>query len=78
MVKPHSNDPIESMDLANTRELGVRSLDITCLQCRHQLIMNIDHSPGRLTIPSFGPRMVCTECGTLGADVRSNWRRRSR
>ena len=25
-------------------------------------------------MPSFGPRMVCTRCGIIGADVRPNWR----
>jgi hypothetical protein len=29
-------------------------------------------------VPSFGPRMVCTKCGTIGADVRPNWKERSR
>jgi hypothetical protein len=35
---------------------------------------NVDHLPGDLRMPSFGPRMVCTKCGTIGADVRPNWR----
>ena len=40
------------------------------------MIVNVDHLPGDLTVPSFGPRMVCTECGTIGADVRPNWQER--
>jgi hypothetical protein len=24
-------------------------------------------------VPSFGPKMVWTKCGTIGADVRLNW-----
>jgi hypothetical protein len=24
------------------------------------VIVNVDHLPGDLTVPSFGPRMVCT------------------
>jgi hypothetical protein len=52
---------------------GVRSLDVQCNQCRHRVIVNVDHLPGDLTVPSFGPRMVCTKSGTVGADVRSNW-----
>jgi hypothetical protein len=70
------NDPIEPMMLANMRENGVRSL--MCHQCRHETIMNVDHLPGDLTVPSFGPRMVCTKCGTIGADVRPHWRERER
>jgi hypothetical protein len=26
-----------------------------------------------LTVPSFGPRMVCTACGAIGGDVMPNW-----
>jgi hypothetical protein len=33
---------------------------------------------GDLTVPSFGPRMECTKCGTIGADVRPNWQERER
>jgi hypothetical protein len=33
----------------------------------------LDHLPGDLTVPSFGPRMVCTTCGTIGVDARPNW-----
>jgi hypothetical protein len=36
-------------------------------QCRHQVIVNADHWPGDLTVKSFGPRMVCTRWGIIGA-----------
>jgi hypothetical protein len=78
MATKRFNDPIEPMDLANMRQNGVRSLAIQCHQCRHEVIMNVDHLPGRVTVPSFGPKMVCTKCGTIGADVRPNWRERER
>ena len=58
MAKPRFNDPIEPMDLANKRQNGVRSLAVQCHQCRHEVIMNVDHLPGDVTVPSFGPRMV--------------------
>ena len=29
-----------------------------------------------MRVPSVGPRMVCTKCGAVGADVRPNWRDR--
>jgi hypothetical protein len=70
--------PIEPMDLANMRQNGVRSLEIVCHECRHKTVMNVDHLPGDLTVKSFEPRMVCTKCGTIGADVRPNWRERAR
>jgi hypothetical protein len=68
MARPSSRDPIDPMDLM--RQNGVRSLEITCHQCRHKVVMNVDHLPGDLTVKSFEPRMVCTKCGTIGADVR--------
>jgi hypothetical protein len=55
------------------RHNGVRSLDVQCNQCRYRVILNVDHLPGDLTVPWFGPRMVCTYCGMIGADVRPNW-----
>ena len=58
------------------RANGVRSLDVQCPQCRHRVIVNVDHLSGYLTVPSFGPKMVCTRCGTIGADVRPNWQER--
>jgi hypothetical protein len=72
------NDPIEPMDLANMRENGVRALAVQCHQCRHQVVMNVDHLQGDLTVKSFEPKMVCTKCGTIGADVRPNWREKER
>jgi hypothetical protein len=34
----------------------------------------VDHLPNDLTVPSFRPRMVCTKCGTIDADVhRIGW-----
>jgi len=60
--------------LQMTRPNGVRSLAIQCHQCRHEVVMNVDHLPGDLTVPSFGPKMVCTKCGTIGADIRPNWK----
>jgi hypothetical protein len=66
-------DTIEPMDLANMRQNGVRSLAVQCHQCRHEVIMNVDHLPGDVTVPSLGPKMVCTKCETVGANVRPNW-----
>jgi hypothetical protein len=74
MARTRSNEPIEPMDLANMRHNGVRSLSVQCHQCRHEVVMNVDHLPGDLTVQSFGLRMVCTR--TIGADVRPNWRER--
>jgi hypothetical protein len=68
----------EPMDLANMRQNGVRSIEVTCRGCRHAVVINVDSYPGDLLVREFGPRMVCTKCGMVGADVRPNWKERSR
>jgi ribosomal protein S27AE len=76
MVTKRLDYPIEPMDLANMRENGVHALAVRCPQCRDETIINADHWPGDLTVKSLEPRMVCTKCGTIGADVRPNWKER--
>jgi hypothetical protein len=66
--------PIEPMTLGNMRELGVRSLDVPCWNCQHQAVMSADRWPDDVAVPMFGPRMVCTRCGIVGADARPNWK----
>jgi hypothetical protein len=61
------------MTLGNMRANGVRSLDVSCWQCHHRRIMSADPWPDHVPVPSFGPRMVCTRCGIIGADARPNW-----
>ena len=52
---------------------GVRSLEFQCHQCRRlREIVNVDHLPGDLTVPSLGPKMACTKCGIIDADARPN------
>ena len=49
-----ATDPIVPMDLSNMRENGVRSLSVQCKQCRHHVIINVDHLAGDITVPSLG------------------------
>jgi hypothetical protein len=65
------------MTLANMRENGVRSLSVTCELCHHEALMNVDAFDDSVAVPAFGPRMVCTFCGIVGADARPNWRERT-
>ena len=53
---------------------GVRSLAVSCWQCHHRAILSADSWPDNIPVPSFGPCMVCTRCGIVGADARPNWR----
>jgi hypothetical protein len=67
------------MTLGNMRENGVRSLAITCgvLGCHHNSILHVSAFANDVTVPSFGPRMVCTVCGSIGVDARPNWNERA-
>jgi hypothetical protein len=65
------------MTLGNMRENGVRSLAVYCLLCHHRAVLGVDKWPDHVTVPSFGPRMVCTQCGMIGADARPNWAERA-
>jgi hypothetical protein len=40
-------------------------------------LMNVDGFGDRIPVAAFGPRIVCTSCGIVGADVRPNWKERS-
>jgi hypothetical protein len=62
--------PIEAITLGNMRELGVRSLDVSCWLCHHQAVLSADFRPDDVAVHTFGPRMVCTRCGIIGADAR--------
>jgi hypothetical protein len=60
------------MRLGNMRKLGVRSLAVYCWNCHHQVVVSADGWPDDVAVPTFGPRMVCTRCGIMGADARPN------
>jgi hypothetical protein len=64
------------MTLANMRHNCVRSLAVRCELCHHEAVINVDGYDEGVAVPSFGPRMVCTCCGIIGADVRPNWQER--
>jgi hypothetical protein len=67
------------MTLANMRQQNVRWLSITCgaLGCHHQAVLDISDYVDDVAVPAFGPRMVCTVCGAIGADARPNWNERA-
>jgi hypothetical protein len=67
------------MTLGNMRENGVRSLAITCgaVWCNHQAVLDVNTFADDVTVPSFGPRMICTVCGAIGGNVMPNWNERT-
>jgi hypothetical protein len=38
----------------------------------HAAVLSVEPCP-HVPVPTFGPRMVCTVCGIVGADVRPNY-----
>jgi hypothetical protein len=70
---------IAPMTLANMRANGVRRLAVYCgaLGCHHEAVLDVSSYPDELPVPAFGPRMVCTVCGAIGADARPNWQERA-
>jgi hypothetical protein len=61
------------MTLGNMRENGVRRLNVSCWICHHSAVLDVDGFDDDRPVPWFGPRMVCTGCGIVGADARPNW-----
>lgn len=61
------------MTLGNMRELGVRSLFLTCELCHHEAVLSVDRWNDTMPVRAFRSRMVCTVCGVVGADARPNW-----
>jgi len=64
------------MTLANMRAHGVRSLWVVCDLCHHEAVLNVDGYGDAVPVPAFGPWMVCTSCGIIGAFARPNWQER--
>jgi hypothetical protein len=63
----------------NMRANGVRDLQVHCADrnCHHQVTISVDDFADALVVIGFGPRIVCTASGMIGADVRLNWRART-
>ena len=61
--------------LGHIRSHGCRDLLVYCDSghCHHSATMNADWLPDRTPVRSLWPRMVCTVCGYVGADVRPDW-----
>ncbi len=53
------------MPLSNMREHGVRSVEATCEDCKHEAIINVDSLPDGLYVPDVALRLRCSACGSL-------------
>jgi hypothetical protein len=54
MAPPLSKYKFEAMDLANMRHNGVRSIEVMCHGCRHEVILKVDQYPGDLPMRGIG------------------------
>ena len=71
-MSKYSSQP---MTMANMRRNGVRRLLIYCngFRCWHSATIDADFLADEVVLKSVEPRMVCSRCGLIGADVRPNW-----
>jgi len=68
-------ETFEPVSMGHVRSHGCRDLLVYCDsgRCHHSATMNADHLPDETIIRALGPKMVCTKCGYVGADVRPDW-----
>jgi hypothetical protein len=68
----------QPMTLGNMRANGVHMLAVWCDGLgHHHGVVDVSGYPDDVPVPAFGPRMVCTVCGAIGADARPNWSERA-
>jgi hypothetical protein len=61
--------------LGHIRGHGCRRLLVYCAStwCNHRANLDADWLPDETVIRALCPRMVCTACGLIGAEVRPDW-----
>jgi hypothetical protein len=61
--------------MGHIRSHGVTRLLAYChsIRCNHSATVAADALPDDVPVRSLCPRMVCTRCGLIGADVRPDW-----
>jgi hypothetical protein len=57
----------------STAERAFRSLKTVDLEVRPIYHRRAEPWPDNMPVPTFGPRMVCTRCGIIGANAGPNW-----
>jgi hypothetical protein len=55
-------------------QLGVHRLLVSYPRCRHGALIDGSRYWAGTTVPSFIPRMNCTQCGGKRVDVGPNWK----
>jgi hypothetical protein len=67
--------PKDVVTMGHLRAHGCRDLLVYCtsIWCNHSTKLNVDWLPDDAEPQGLAPRMVCTDCGLIGADVRPDW-----
>ena len=73
IMAEQKDPPSLPMTLGSMRLLGVHRLLVSCLRCRHEALIDVSNDSADTAVPSFIPRMKCTQCGGKRVDVRPNW-----
>jgi hypothetical protein len=68
-------ETFEPVTMGHIRGHGVTRLLVYCesLWCSHSATLDADWLPDDTILLNLDPRMVCTACGLIGADVRPDW-----
>jgi len=68
---------MKSITLGHLRSEGCRRLLVYCGRtnelCHHHESIDADRWPDETPVRSLDAKMVCTKCGTIGAEVRPDW-----
>jgi hypothetical protein len=74
-MAPRQRETFPPVTLGHIRSHGCRDILIYCesIWCNHSAKLNADWLPDDTAVRSLRPRMVCTRCGLVGADVRPDW-----
>lgn len=71
----HVQQTADPVTVGHVRSHGCREVLVYCMSpwCHHSAKMNADWLPDYTVLLALEPRMVCTACGLMGADVRPDW-----
>jgi hypothetical protein len=74
-MTPRRRETFPLVTLGHIRGHGCHNLLVYCTSgwCHHSAAMNADWLPDETSVRSLCPRMVCTACDLIGADVRPDW-----
>ena len=65
---------IEPISLSKMRERGVRSVEATCEDCKHEATFKVDALPDELPVHKVALQLWCSACGSKRTVTPPNWR----